>query len=238
MNSLCKYMGSTGLVLLAAVSANAADLPAKAYAPAPVVAQVYNWTGLYVGVNGGYGWGTQDPLTPLSNRFDRTSFSTSGGMVGGTIGAQIQQGYIVLGIEGDLDWANIKGSGIAIPSIAGIAQPFTLNIASNISAVGTARIRAGVAMNNWLFYATGGAAFVNSSANGTNIAGVACGTLGILPNCSASAWRPGLAAGLGTEWGFMQNWTAKLEYLYIDVVGSGFSTDHINTVRAGVNYRF
>ncbi|MGO8912665.1 MAG: outer membrane protein [Bradyrhizobium sp.] len=225
------------LLAAAAVSANAADMPVKAV-PAPVVAQVYNWTGLYVGVNGGWGWGQQDPLAPFSNRFDRTSFDINGGMVGGTIGAQVQQGYVVLGIEGDLDWANIKGNGISTPTIVGIPQPITLNIATNTSAIGTARIRAGVAMNNWLFYATGGAAFVKSSANGTSIAGVPCGTLGVLPNCSASAWRPGLAAGLGAEWGFTQNWTAKLEYLYIDVVGSGFSTDHINTIRAGVNYRF
>jgi outer membrane immunogenic protein len=228
-------------LLTTSLIAQAADLPAKAYVPAPVVAQVYNWTGFYVGVNGGYGWGTQDPLTLFSDRFDRSSFSTSGGMFGGTIGAQIQQGYVVLGIEGDLDWANIKGNGISTPTVGGLVlpgQPITLNITSNASAVGTARIRAGVAMNNWLFYATGGAAFVKESANGTSIAGVPCGTLGVFPNCAASAWRPGLAAGLGAEWGFMQNWTAKLEYLYIDVVGSGFSTDHINTVRAGINYRF
>jgi hypothetical protein len=100
------------------------------------------------------------------------------------------------------------------------------------------RIRAGVAMNNWLFYATGGAAFVKESANGTSIAGVACGTLGVFPNCSVSSWRPGIAAGLGVEWGFAQNWSAKLEYLYIDAVGSGVSNDHIDTVRGGINYRF
>jgi len=242
MKSFCKRMGSAGLALLAsaAVSANAADMPAKAYVPAPVVAQVYNWTGLYVGVNGGYGWGQQDPLTLFSNRFDRTSFNINGGMFGGTMGAQIQQGYVVLGLEGDLDWANIKGNGISTPTIGGLglAQPITLNIASNISAVATARARIGVAMNNWLFYTTGGAAFVKSSANGTSIAGVPCGTLGVIPNCSASAWRPGLAAGLGAEWAFYQHWSAKLEYLYIAVVGSGANTDHLNTFRAGINYRF
>jgi outer membrane immunogenic protein len=68
--------------------------------------------------------------------------------------------------------------------------------------------------------------------------GVPCGTLGVLPNCSASAWRLGLAAGLGVEWGITQNWSAKLEYLYIAVLGSGASTDNLNTVRAGLNYRF
>jgi outer membrane immunogenic protein len=224
----------------ASVPASAADMPLKALTPPAAVGQVYNWTGLYVGVNGGYGWGVQDPITLFSNRFDRTSFNINGGMFGGTIGAQIQQGYVVLGLEGDLDWANIKGSGISTPTIGGLGlvQPITLNIASNISAVGTARARAGVAMNNWLFYATGGGAFVRSSANGTLVAGVPCGTLGVIPNCSASAWRPGLAAGLGTEWGFTPNWSVKLEYLYIAVIGSGASTDHLNTMRGGINYRF
>ena len=51
-------------------------------------------------------------------------------------------------------------------------------------------------------------------------------------------WRPGLAAGLGAEWGFTQNWTAKLEYLYITSMGTGVSTDHLNNIRAGINYRF
>ena len=239
MKSFCKYMGSAAFVLLAtaAVSANAADLPTKAYAPAPVVAQVYNWTGIYVGANGGYGWGTQDPLTLFSNNLDRTSFNINGGMFGGTIGAQIQQGYVVLGLEGDLDWANIKGNGISTPAVFGIPLG-TLNIATNTSAIMTARLRAGVAMNSWLFYTTGGVAFDKSSASGTSIGALACGAVGVLPNCSASSWRPGLAAGLGVEYGFAQNWSAKLEYLYIATVGSGVSTDHIDTIRAGINYRF
>jgi len=243
MKSFSNYVVSAGVIAMSAgvcASAYAADMSTKAYAPPAAVAQVYSWTGFYVGVNGGYGWGAQDPLTLFSNRFDRSSFNINGGMFGGTAGAQIQQGYVVLGLEGDLDWANIKGNGISTPTIGGgpLAQPITLNITSNISAVGTVRARVGVAMNNWLFYGTGGAAFVKSSANGTSIAGVACGTIGVLPSCSASSWRPGLAAGLGAEWGFAQNWGAKLEYLYIASVGSGVSTDHLNTIRAGINYRF
>jgi outer membrane immunogenic protein len=232
-----------GLILGAAcaaigsASAVAADLPMQTYKSVPAVAQVYNWTGVYIGVNGGYGWGSQDPLTLFSNNLDRTSFNISGGMFGGTIGAQIQQGYVVLGLEGDLDWANIKGNGISSPAVFGIPLG-TLNIATNTSAVMTARARVGAAMNNWLFYATGGVALDKSSANGTSIGAVACGALGVLPNCSASSWRPGLAAGLGVEYGFAQNWSTKLEYLYIATVGSGVSTDHINTIRAGINYRF
>lgn len=243
MNSLFKSTGSAAFMLLAtaAASANAADLPVKA-APAPVMAQVYNWTGLYVGANGGWSWGNQDPLILFGNRFDRSSMSMNGGMVGGTVGAQIQQGYVVLGVEGDLDWANIKGNYVVTPTVLGGPilpnQTITLNVNSNINAFGTARLRAGAALNNFLLYVTGGVAVVRSSANGTSIAGVPCGTLGVFPNCSASAWRPGMVAGLGLEYGFTPNWSVKGEYLYTKVIGTGVSTDSLNTLRAGINYRF
>src|SRR5262249_12591671 len=82
--------------LLASFGAQAADLAVKA-TPAPVAAAVYNWTGLYVGVNGGWGWGQQDPLNLISSRFDRDNFNINGGLFGGTFGAQIQQGAVVLG---------------------------------------------------------------------------------------------------------------------------------------------
>jgi outer membrane immunogenic protein len=153
----------------------------------------------------GGGWGQQDPLNLISNRFDRSSFDINGGMIGGTFGAQIQQGHVVLGFEGDLDWANISGSGITTPTIAGIPQGVTLNVNSKIDAMGTVRARAGVAINNWLIYATGGAAFIKETANGSTIAGVPCGTLGVLPSCADSEWRPGFAAGAGVEWGFTSN---------------------------------
>jgi outer membrane immunogenic protein len=224
-------------MLLSPIAAHAADLAVKA-PPAPVPAAVYNWTGLYVGVNGGWGWGRQDPLNLISNRFDRASFDINGGMVGGTFGAQIQQGYVVLGLEGDLDWADISGSRITTPTIAGVPQGVTLNVNSKIEAIGTVRARAGVAMNNWLIYATGGAAFIKETANASTIAGVPCGTLGVLPSCADSHWRPGLAAGAGVEWGFASNWTAKAEYLYVAAAGTGVSVDHVNLVRAGINYKF
>jgi outer membrane immunogenic protein len=233
-----KIIVAAACVAISSAGAFAADLPVQAYKSPPVMAQVYNWTGMYVGVNGGYGWGSQDPLTLLTNRFDRSSFNISGGMFGGTVGAQIQQGYVVLGLEGDLDWANIKGSGISNPSILGIGQGLALNIATNTSGMMTARLRAGAAMDNWLFYVTGGVAYDRSSATGTSIGPLACGAAGVVPNCSASSWRPGIAAGLGVEYGFAHNWSAKLEYIHIDSLGTGVSTDHIDTIRSGINYRF
>ena len=240
MSFLSKLAGATSLLSLAAAvgPANAADLPTKAYAPAPVAAAIYNWTGFYVGVNGGYGWGSQDPLNLFSSRFDRSSFNINGGMFGGAIGAQIQQSYVVLGLEADLDWANIKGTGTTVPTIGGVLQGPALNVTTNTSAVATGRARVGVALNNWLLYGTGGVAFIKTTAAGTAIGAVPCGALGIIASCNGSVFRAGLAAGLGAEWGFTQNWSAKLEYLYIATAGSGASMDRVNTVRGGINYRF
>ena len=121
------------------------------------------------------------------------------GDVGGTVGAQIQQGYVVIGVEGDLDWADITGSRTTIPAIAGIPIGGVLNFNTKWEALGTVRARAGVALNNWLIYATGGAAFVKETASGTTFSGVPCGTLGFVPSCADSHWRPGLAAGAGFE---------------------------------------
>jgi outer membrane immunogenic protein len=112
-----KFLAGAAM-LFSPFAANAADLSVKA-PPAPVAAAVYNWTGLYIGVNGGWGWGQQDPIHLFDTRFDRASFNISGGMIGGTIGAQIQQGYIVLGVEADADWANITGSRVTVLTIAG-----------------------------------------------------------------------------------------------------------------------
>lgn len=234
---MTRKIGLAVVTLLASsVASLAADLPPRPPVAAPV--PIYNWTGLYVGVNGGYAWGRQDPISLLSNRFDRVDFNISGGMFGGTIGGQIQQGYIVLGVEADLDWANIKGDAVTTPTIAGVPLPLTLNMSTKIDAVATARVRAGVAMNNWLLYATGGGAFISSKVDGNAFAGVPCGTVGVITTCSDSKLRPGIAAGLGGEWGFTPNWSVKTEYLYIVSAGSGGSTDHLHVIRGGINYRF
>ena len=225
-------------LLLSSVASLAADLPMRPPVAAPVPVPVYNWTGLYVGVNGGYAWGRQDPLNLLANRFDRADFDIKGGTFGGTIGAQIQQGYVVLGFEADLAWAKIEGSRFVTPAIAGVPLPLTLNVGTNIEAFGTARARVGVAMNNWLFYTTGGGALIKSKVAGTTVAGVACGTAGVITSCSDSKLRPGITAGLGAEWGFRPNWSLKAEYLYVVSAGSGSSTDHFNLLRGGINYRF
>jgi outer membrane immunogenic protein len=160
--------------------ASAADLPVKA-TPAPAAAP-YNWTGFYVGVNGGYGW--KDP-TVIFTPNDPLSFGlTCGGNFGATcvppasLGISgllggVQAGYNwqinqnwVLGVEADFDWSNIKGTGNAnVPLTAGLG---TLNFLASetIKWFGTVRGRVGfLPTNNLLVYATGGFAFGRVTEN-------------------------------------------------------------------------
>ena len=209
-------------------------MPARpTYSPLPrAVVPAYNWTGIYLGVNGGYGWGRQDPLSLITSQFDQVNTDIGGWMVGGTFGAQIQSGRVVLGVEGDIDWANIKGTATVVPTILG--QPlFTANVATEATTVSTVRVRVGYAVDNWLMYGTGGVAVISGKTN-ASLVGVACGTVGNLP-CSGDSTQVGVAAGGGIEYGFTPNWSAKLEYLWI---GAALNDGNLNTVRGGINYRF
>lgn len=217
------------------ISAQAADLPMAPPYKAPMAAQqVYNWTGFYIGVNGGYGWGTQDPLNIITNRFDSLSQGISGGAFGGTIGAQIQAAHVVIGLEADLDWANIKGSGTFVPTIGGVPLG-SLNATTNINWESTARFRVGYANDNWLLYGTGGLALLGAKTTLTTPAGAAiCG--GVFANCTPTNRQVGAALGGGLEYGFTPNLSAKLEYLYITAVSLEVSRH--SEIRAGLNYRF
>jgi outer membrane immunogenic protein len=224
-------------LLMSSLAAGAADLPmAPMYQPpaAPAaVRQVYNWTGLYVGVNGGYGWGNQDPFNIITNRFDSFSTGISGGAVGGTLGAQIQAGHVVLGLEADLDWANINGSTTGTPTVGGVALS-TVNAQTNIDWESTVRARVGYANDNWLFYGTGGLALLGAKTTLTPVAGGTCGS--IIVGCASSNRQAGLALGGGVEYGFTPELSAKLEYLYI--TAASFAVSQHSEVRAGLNYRF
>jgi outer membrane immunogenic protein len=223
-------------LLTTSLAANAADLPSRPVfrEPAVVQAPAYNWTGLYIGINGGFGWGRQDPLALITSQYDAFDFNINGWMVGATFGAQIQSGRVLLGIEGDVDWANIKGSAVVTPTILGAPAPFSANLSTHITSVSTIRMRVGYANNNWLLYGTGGVALLGGKTD-VSLAGVACGTIGTLP-CAGTGNRVGVAAGGGIEYGLGMNWSTKLEYLWVG--GGAIHTASLNTVRAGLNYRF
>jgi outer membrane immunogenic protein len=210
--------------LVAAQSAIAADLSvAPLYkAPPPALAPAYNWSGFYLGVNGGGGWGHSYWDTSA----DRIGLS--GGLAGGTAGYNWQFGNAVLGIEGDIDWANLKGTNSSTLCPAGCSTSDTW--------LSTVRGRAGYAFGGVLPFVTGGLALGDIRAATPGFAG-------------ASNTSAGWTAGGGIEFGLTGNWSAKAEYLYVDlgrfncgVSCNGLPTDnvsmHDNVVRAGVNYRF
>jgi len=229
-------------VLAVAGHALAADLPQPgpppprapaAYAP---LAPIYNWGGIYFGVNAGYGFGVSNWTLPGGSV---GAFNTDGFLVGGTVGANFQAGALVFGLEGDLDWDNISGNSAFGCGGFAPSPSFTCQTAQNW--LGTARGRIGYAYDRILLYATGGGAFGNIKAT---VNGSGLGT--------QSSNEFGWTAGLGVETAFAPNWTAKLEYLYVDLAngacaaacgipagGSNVAVSFSESlVRAGVNYKF
>ncbi len=206
-------------VVTTMASANAADLPRRNALPvkAPVFAAPYNWSGAYIGINGGGGWGRSDFSAPVAT----SSFNTSGGLVGGTLGYNYQVGQAVFGLEGDIDWSDIKGS-----TACGAGQ----RCENRNNWLGTTRGRIGYAFDRYLPYVTGGLAFggVKNSVSGSG---------------DSSTTKAGYALGGGIEAAINGPWSAKVEYLYADLgrTGAPLGSDarfKANTVRAGLNYRF
>src|SRR5215831_13881218 len=146
------------VALAAALPASAADLPRAVPYRAPAYVNAYNWTGFYLGINGGGAWGSSD-WNGLA-----VSNSPSGGMIGGTAGYNWQGigSPWVLGAEGDIDWTDLSDS-IACGGL--ICQ--TKN-----GWLGTVRGRVGYAWDRFMPYFTGGIAFGKVKANRTGFVGV------------------------------------------------------------------
>ena len=208
----------------APLGANAADLGMRpAYkAPAYVEPAVFSWSGFYVGINGGYGFGTSDWTGAVP-----VSLDPKGWLFGPTIGYNLQTGSWVWGVEGDWDWSSQKQSkGCGGNTCTFDDQWF-------------ATLRGRIGYSGWssvMPYFTGGAAFASEKAQ--NSAG------GITTDT-----RVGWTVGAGVEYALWSSWSVKLEYLYADlgkfscptcVPGPG--ADQVsfknNIVRAGINYRF
>jgi outer membrane immunogenic protein len=218
--------GLGALALLAAsVSAQAADIPPPVYKGARPVVAFYNWTGFYLGVNGGYGWGTSDwSALPAANN------KPHGFLAGGTIGYNYQVGSIVWGLEGDFDWSNVKDSSACVTA--------AIICTTENTWLATFRGRIGYAFDRWMPYFTGGGAYGNVKASIT--------APGIGGLTSASSTQLGWTVGAGVEYAFLANWSAKIEYLYVDLgsfdTGPAPIVNNVsfkeNIVRAGLNYRF
>jgi outer membrane immunogenic protein len=241
--------GLAALCHTAAGGAMAADMNVPVYKapPAPIA---YNWTGCHVGIQGGGAWGTSRHTQndfrvggfglPLTD-----NFTVSGAEIGGTVGCDYQFNNLIIGIENDFSWTNKKGSGNLIPPFTPTANTFE----TNEKWLDTQRARVGVALDRWVVYGTGGAAFAQVGVN-------LCSPLSI--GCESSSHSvTGWTAGAGVEYAFWSNCSVKLEYLYVDLGTSFFPELESrlaaggngatiardvkltnNIVRAGLNYKF
>lgn len=206
-------------------SAFAADLPSRDQAPF-YPAPIFTWTGLYAGINGGLSFGS------FTNGGSSYFGSSGGGMVGGTVGYNFQGGPLVVGVEADLDWADINGS----------ASPFTaVNAQGTVNETNTVRARLGYSFDRALVYATGGWAGASVSGNLSNF----LTSPGLIIN--ESHYMNGYAVGAGIEYSITPRVSVKAEYLFTSLGPTTYfsgtwssinSGVNYSTVRAGINYHF
>ena len=190
------------LALAMAAPASAADMAARPYTKAPPpVAAIYDWTGFYIGANGG--WGSADTDWTLVGVGPEGGHHASGGTVGGQIGYRWQSGQFVFGVEGQGNWADFSGSHV------GAISGFTNN--TKIDSFGLITGQVGYAWNNVLLYVKGGAAVVGTNYDAS---------FGGVSLASANDTRWGGTVGAGLEFGFAPNWSVGAEYNHIFLGGN------------------
>jgi outer membrane immunogenic protein len=240
-------VGSVGLACAADMATKAAPMPAKAPVAPPVA--LYNWNGFYVGANLGYGWNNVDSTSTNLATGEQTSTSSTrhGVFGGGQIGYnwQFDPNWLI-GIEGDIDAAGLTGS------VDGCSSTGCSHSDGKNKWFATVRGRLGLVQNNWLFFVTGGAAWLDGSTTRT-ITAVTNPANAVLvgQSSTASGTDTGWTVGGGVDWGVAPNWSVNLEYRYMHVnTGRDFtyslptaarhvdSEDQIHTVRVSLDYHF
>jgi outer membrane immunogenic protein len=224
-------LAMVGLVALGfAAPAAAADLPVWRTPPAAYVAvpPIFNWTGCYVGIEGGGNWGRSEQVA-RSGAFTGSTisggFDLRGGIAGGTVGCNYQLGSsFVIGIENDISWTDKKGSAVD-------QAPFNPAAISSTREkwIDTLRGRLGMNFDRVLLYATGGGAFAGTDVVVSNPA---------FGSITDSRGRTGWVAGVGGEWAaWVGPWgalTFKLEYLHADFGGQLYINPPVVTVAGTV----
>jgi outer membrane immunogenic protein len=226
-----------------AAPAIAADLPAAPYSKAAPVwmPAMYDWSGLYVGLNGGWGSSRNCWDSTPGGVFAGTEgcHNATGGLVGAQAGFRWQTGALVVGLEAQGDWANLRGSNQSVLLPADINR-------SHVDAFGLFTGQLGYAINTALLYVKGGGALTANRFDVLTTPGNA------LAATATVQTRFGGAAGAGVEFSFAPNWSAAVEYDHLfmgkqtstfTATGGGvFGTDSIrqdaDLVTARVNYRW
>lgn len=206
-------LATVGLMALglASAPASAADLAARPYTKAPPMVQaMYDWSGFYAGINGGWAQTSDRRTDPAGALFG--DHHPDGGTVGGQVGYRWQTGSFVFGLEAQGNWADLNGS------TANLGAPGA-SIRSKMDAFGLFTGQVGYAWNNVLLYAKGGAAVTDRNYEFV----LASGALGSSTGYD-TRWSPTVGAGL--EYGFAPNWSFGVEYNHIfeDRHGATFTT--------------
>ena len=257
-----KIFLATTALLISASAVSAADLASRPYTKAaPMMEPSWNWSGFYIGGNVGYGISHSqtdkalvDPTRPSPVLLSSSGSASADGVIGG---GQIGWNMMVaptwlLGVEADIQGADQKGKTTTTPGF--VAPGAFLAVESRLNWFGTVRARLGwTATPETLLYVTGGYAYGEvETRNSSGVPDVFAGGANILAGSTAKSVKDGWTVGGGIEtrlWN--SNWTAKAEYLYMDLgnqgssnlVGLGAAThvsnvdfkDHI--VRVGLNYK-
>jgi outer membrane immunogenic protein len=205
------------------------------------------WTGFYVGVHGGYGWGEWDNENAITRLYpdnsvpgavsqfggleidERSGGDAEGWLAGVTVGANRQVGAIVFGIEGDASWGNFEQNETLTMGDAALpgyhsSDGYSWNVKESVDGLYMLRARLGLAVGNTLFYGTAGGAFAQTSASHTVIlsnpsynCGVGCTDAGVRATGKADDDRFGWVAGVGIEHSLGDGWSVKTEYLHVDL---------------------
>jgi outer membrane immunogenic protein len=226
---------TTAAIAMGAAPAVAADLPARTYTKAPMLAPIYDWSGFYIGINGG--GGTSHKCWDFDGSPEGCHDAT-GGTFGGQIGYRWQTASWVFGVEAQGNWADLTGDNVS--------QLFPADRNhTKIDAFGLFTGQVGYTFNNVLLYAKGGAAVTDDKYT-------VFGNPGGFSLATASETRWGGVIGAGFEYGFAPNWSAGLEYDHLFMgsnnntlvtpVGALFNAENIkqnvDLFTARINYRF
>jgi len=255
-------LAAATLVALGTVSASAADMAARPYTKAPAMAPMWDWSGFYIGGNVGYGISRSPttnslvaPTTPPLVVLASSDRLTSDGVIGG---GQIGWNKMfapnwLFGIEADIQAADQKGSSVLSGAFFGPPAAI-ISTEARLNWFGTVRGRLGwTATPDTLLYVTGGYAY--GEIEQRNFSSIPDAGVPFIAGSSVKSVKDGWTVGGGVEthlWN--SNWTAKAEYLYMDLGTQGTSNfaqvagaaglshvsssefkDHI--VRVGVNYK-
>jgi outer membrane immunogenic protein len=216
------FLAAALLLVSASGIAQAAD-PVFEDAPiAPVdVMTTHDWSGFYVGVHGGYGWGHGD------TGIDDFDFDLDGGLVGAQLGYNFQTGPWVLGVETDIAYTWMEDSIDSPP----FPEPATFT--ATLNWLGSTTGRVGYAMDRFLVYGKAGVAY------GEHEIEISVPGPGVVEE--ETDWTVGWTAGVGAEYAFNEKLSGRLEYDYYDL-GDAFDSDDYDfdahVVKIGLNFNF